>query len=172
MTVSLNERTCPVCGGQFILSVNSQVAVCENGGKTADVDAETLATVRKTYKSAVQKIHQNTSSGYSEAINQLQGIYFVKEARGQMEYCEKRFGELKDEQARREESKKQSDKNDSRIGYIFLILFLLVIALAIAGAAYIIYHLKTGDLSPTAIAVIASVAGVFTVSLIIGKIKA
>jgi uncharacterized protein YqhQ len=171
MTVSLNERTCPVCGGKFILSVNSQVAVCENCGKTAEVDAEALATVRKSYRSAEQKIHRNTAADYSEAINLLQGISFVKEAQEQTELCSKRLGEIKDEQERREESKKQSDKNDSIIGYIFLILFLLVVALAVAGAVYIIYHLKMGDLSPTAIAIIASAIGVFTVSLIIGKIK-
>lgn len=171
MSVTLNERTCPVCGGQYILSVNSQVAECENCGKTDEVDIDTLSAIRKTYRSAEQKIHRNTAADYSEAINLLQGISFVKEAREKADLCEKRLGELNDSRARQAEAKMQSDKNDSRIGFIFLILFLLVIALAVAGAVYIIYHLKMGDLSPTVSAIIICVVAVFAVSVIIGKLK-
>ena len=42
MSVTIYEHTCPNCGGEFILSVGSQYAQCENCGNTASVDADEL----------------------------------------------------------------------------------------------------------------------------------
>lgn len=169
--VTLDNHTCPNCGGDFILSVNSQYAQCENCGNTASVDTEELAKIRKIYRSAERQMHLNSAAGYNEAVNILQPISFVSEAREKLDYCDKRLSELKLAQSRKAEAKEQSDKKDTAIGIIFVVLLLLVVALAIAGAIYIIYHLRAGDLSPTAITVIISVVAVLAVLMIISKIK-
>ena len=169
--VTLDNRICEIGGGKMLFSVNSDHAECENCGHTADADPDSLAKVRKAYRNAESKMHLNTEDGYNEAISRFQALDFIKEAKGKAELCENRLSLLKEDKARREKSKEESDKTDTRIGILFLILFLLVLALAIAGLVYIIYHIKMGDLSPTATAVIIAVVAIFAVSVIIGKIK-
>lgn len=167
----MNFFKCPVCGGKLIISVNSEYARCENCGNTAEVDSGDLGEIRSVYESALRKIRLNSAAGYTDAINQLKTIPFVSEAGDKIAFCENRLAEIKEAEAKRAEIREQTDKNDTKTGIIILILFLLVIAFAIAGAIYIAVHLYRGDLSPKAVTAIVSVIVVFAVLTIIGKIK-
>lgn len=170
-TVRTNKNTCETCGGKLIVSVNSKEAACDNCGNIAEISAEDFSEIKKAYRSAEQKMHLNTVSGYKDAINILQAISFVTEAEEKTLLCEKKLAELKAAQQERDEAKKEKDKKDTLVGVIFFVFFLLLVVLLIAGAAYIIYHLKLGDLSPTAIKVIISVIAVLVILTVIGKLK-
>ncbi|MBQ9227475.1 MAG: hypothetical protein IJ168_01485 [Eubacterium sp.] len=164
-------QKCEMCGGTMAYSLNSEYAVCENCGNSVVADCKELDRIHRIYKNADLKMHMNSVEEYTDAINQLNTISFLKEAREKISYCESRLLELKEAEKKREEAKGQSDKNDGKIGIIILVLFLLLIGAAIAGAVYIIYHLKAGDLSPTATAIIISVVVMSAVLALIGKIK-
>ena len=162
---------CEICGGDLAVSLNSELAVCENCGNTAEVDSEELGKIRRIYREAEVKTYTQSVSAYQDAINLFQSISYVKEAREKIAACENRLSELKEAEENRAESNAKSDKSAGRIGIIILIMFTVVLALLISGIVYIVYHLKAGDLSPTATAIIISVIAVSFVALIISKIK-
>lgn len=162
---------CEICGGDLELSVNSEYSVCENCGNTAKADSVELERIRRIYKNAEQKTRLNSIDGYKSATDQLETIPFVTEAQDKIAFCEKRLIELKATEAKRNADKEQTEKNDSKIGIIILVLFLLMIALVVAGGIYVIYHIKCGDLLPTATEVIITAVAVTVIALIISKIK-
>ena len=171
MSVSLNERTCPVCGGQYVLSVNTDYAKCENCGKTEKTDTDTFSHIRRIYTEAEQKIHLNSAEGYTEAIELLQSIPFVSETEERIRFCEKRLTELKDTKTRQDESKEKTDKRNARIGIYILIVILLTVVLIVAGLVYVIYHFRAGDLSPVSTGIFIAVIIALFIMLVIGKIK-
>ncbi len=162
---------CDVCGGNLAYSLNSKFAVCENCGKTFEADFEELSKIQRLYRAAELKTYVNSADGYREAINQLQSISYVKEAREKIAEYESRLAEAEKAEGERANDKEKSDSSDGKIGVIIIVVLCVFVAFAIAGAAYIIYHLKAGDLSPTATAIIISVIAVLVVTLIISKIK-
>ncbi len=162
---------CKICGGKLHVSVNSEFAQCENCGNSAEIDSAELGRIREIYESANRKICLNSRAGYTDAINQLQTIPFVTEARDKIALCETRLAEIKETEAKRAEIQEQTDKNDAKTGIIIMVLILLVILLAAAGAVYIAVHLFRGDLSPKAVTAVICVIAVFAVIAIIGKIK-
>lgn len=165
------DSKCKTCGGKLSVSVNSGYAQCENCGNPAEIDPGELDRIRGIYESADRKIRLNSAAGYKDAINQLQTIPFVSEARDKIAFCETRLAEIKEAEAKRTEIQEQTDKNDTKTGIIIIVLIMLVILLVIAGAIYIAVHLYRGDLSPKAVTAIVSAIVVFAVLTIIGKIK-
>ena len=85
-------------------------------------------------KSAERKIRLRSVAGYTDAINQLQTIPFVSEARDKIAFCEARLAEIRESKAKQAEIHEQTDKNDTKTGIIIIIMIVLVILLAAAGA--------------------------------------
>ncbi|MBR1531027.1 MAG: hypothetical protein IJ643_03080 [Eubacterium sp.] len=167
----MSVSKCETCGGTMIYSINSEYAVCENCGNTAEADSNELARIRGVYKSAELKTCLNSIDGLKDAINQFQSISNTKEVPERIAYCENRLKEIKEKKENSTELKEQSDTKDKSIGIIVLIFVILIIAFAIAGAVYIIFHLIRGDLSTTATIIIVAVAIVSALLLIINNIK-
>ena len=72
---------CPICGGTLEISLLSGEAVCEACGNRARVDFDRTAEYRRIYHEAEKAACLNTAAGYAEAIELLESISFVKEAK-------------------------------------------------------------------------------------------
>nr|MCR4594281.1 hypothetical protein [Clostridiales bacterium] len=93
MGVTLNERTCPNCGGQYLISLDSDFAQCANCGHTDNVDPDFSIHIRRIITEAEQNIHSNSEEGYAEAIRLLRSVPFVPESEDRIVFCETRLDE-------------------------------------------------------------------------------
>lgn len=162
---------CKICGGKLNIIIGSDTAVCDSCGSFENIGPDDVKKYSDIYKSAQRTMRQNNISAYSDAINQLQGISFIDEAKDLSDICEKRIEEIRAKQKIQEQKKEESDRQNTKTGIILIVLTVLVLLLAAAGAVYIVIHFYRGDLSPRAVAVIISAVIIFALAAVVGKLK-
>lgn len=162
---------CNTCGGNLVLTIGSDTAFCSHCGQAAAVDPQDVKKYQDIYQSAETLMRTDSLSGYTDALTRLQSSSFIPQAKEKADLCEKRIKQLQtvhDEKTRRKES---DEGKDTRLGIVITIMIVLFLAALVVGVAYVVYQLYRGDLSQTEIIVIASVAVVFALLLIVGKIR-
>lgn len=162
---------CKTCGGDLVLTIGSDTAFCDHCGQAESVDPQDVKKLQDIYQSAETLMRTDSLSGYTDALTRLQSIFFIPQAREKAAFCEKRIKQLQkvhDEKTRRKES---DEGKDTRLGIVIAAIIVLFFAVLVASVVYVAYQLYKGDLSQTEIIVIASVAVVFVLLLIIGKIR-
>ena len=162
---------CKTCGGNLVLTIGSDTAFCDHCGQAEPGDPQDVKKYLDIYQSAETLMRTDSLSGYTDALTRLQSISFIPQAKEKAELCEKRIEQLQtvhNEKIRRKES---DDGKNARLGIVITIMIVLFLAAFVVGVVYVVVHLYKGDLSQTEIIVIASVAVVFVLLLIIGKIR-
>ncbi len=163
----MDPFTCPICGGKLNIRIGADKAECDSCGRLAEIDAADVARYREVYSSAERLMRQNTAAGYADAIRQLQTIAFIGEARDKIKECEQRLNELRVDRLLRQEANRLSDRRNTRLGIVLLILTVLLMAAALAGIVYLIVRWVQGTLSRgTVITIIAVVAAAIGVSVL------
>ena len=167
----MTKHKCSTCGGDLILTIGSDRAVCDHCGQAVAVDPQDVKTYQDLYQSAETLMRTDTLSGYEDALTRLQSIAFIPQAKEKAALCEKRMRELQRAQGERKLKKAQNTGSGTALGVVVAVVVVLFILAAIAGVVYAGYRLIRGELSQTEIIVFASVAAVLVLLLIIGKIK-
>lgn len=169
---SISKYKCKTCGGDLVLTIGSDRAVCDHCGLAAEVAEKDVKKYLNAFNSAEALMRTDTLAGYTNALPRLQAISFIPQAREKAEFCERRAQELRKEQAeRRQRTEAETGKKDSAIGIIILVLLAVFFLAAVGCAVYVIYRLVKGDLSQTEVIVLIAVAAVFAALLVLGKLK-
>ena len=168
----MKSYTCPICGGKLNIRIGADNAECDSCGRLHEIDAADVARYREVYSSAERAMRQNTAAGYADAIRQLQTIAFIGEARDKIKECEQRFNELRANQLQRQEANRLSDRRNTRLGIVLLILTLLLCAAALAGVVYLIVRWAQGTLSKGAVITILAVAAAAVIISVLGRLFA
>ncbi len=162
---------CNICGGDLILTIGSDRAVCDHCGQAAAVAPQDVKKYQDIYQTAETLMRTDTLSGYADAMQRLQVIAFIPQAKEQIAVCEQRIKALKQAKADIRRPREKEDKKSAKIGVILFVLLLVFLLAVVAGIGYAIYRLIHGNLSQTEVIVLASVAAAFLVVVIIGKIR-
>ena len=168
----MKSYTCPICGGKLNIRIGADNAECDSCGRLAEIDAADVARYREVYSSAERAMRQNTAAGYADAIRQLQTIAFIDEARDKIKECEQHLNELHANQLHRQEANRLSDRRNTRLGIVLLILTLLLCAAALAGVVYLIVRWAQGTLSKGAVITILAVAAAAVIISVLGRLFA
>jgi transcription initiation factor TFIIIB Brf1 subunit/transcription initiation factor TFIIB len=168
----MKSYTCPICGGKLNIRIGADKAECDSCGRLAEIDATDVAQYREVYHSAERAMRQNTAAGYADAIRQLQTIAFIDEARDKIKECEQRLNELRASRLQRQEANRFSDRRNTRLGIVLLILTLLLCAAALAGVVYLIVRWAQGTLSKGAVITILAVAAAAVIISVLGRLFA
>lgn len=165
----MTKHNCSTCGGDLILTIGSDRAVCDHCGQAVAVDPQDVKTYQDLYQSAETLMRTDTLSGYEDALTRLQSITFIPQAKEKAALCEKRIKELQQLQPDIDRRKNHNDKKDTKLGIVIAVFLVLLLAALAVGIAYVIYRLIKGDLTHTDVIIIGSVAAAFVVLLIVGK---
>ena len=87
----------------------------------------------------------------------LEAIAFIGEARDKIKECEQRLTELRADRLHRQETNRLSDRRNTRLGIVLLILTVLLCAAALAGIVYLVVRFVQGTLSKGAVLTILAV---------------
>ena len=153
----MTSFTCPICGGKLNIRIGADKAECDSCGKLHEIDAADVARYREIFTGAERAMRQNTAAGYADAIRQLQAVAFIDEARDKIKECEQRLNELHASRLQRQEANRLSDKRNTRLGIVLLILTVLLCAAALAGVVYLVVRFVQGTLSKGAVITILAV---------------
>jgi hypothetical protein len=168
----MKPYTCPICGGKLNIRIGADQAECDSCGRFQALDAADVARYREIFIGAERAMRQNTAAGYEDAIRQLQAIAFIDEARDKIKECEQRLNELRADRLHRQEANRLSDRRNTRLGIVLLILTLLLCAAALAGIVYLVVRFVQGTLSKGAMITILAVALAAIVVSVLGKLFA
>lgn len=150
----MDRFTCPICGGKLHIAIGADTAACEACGEYTKLDPNDVRSYRETYENAVRAMRQGNIAGYDESIRLFGSIAFIAEANEKRAECEKKRAALRERTARQAGDPK-AEKRDARLGVILLIVTLLLLAAAIAGAVWLIVQWANGAFSTTATVLIA-----------------
>ena len=168
----MEKYKCKTCGGDLIITIGSDRAVCDHCGQAAEIDAKDVKKYQNAYNNAEILMRTGTLAGCEEALTRLQAISFIPQAREKALYCEQRLEELrKAQEERRKRAGMDTGRKDSAIGIILLVLLAVFFLAAVGCAVYVVYRLIKGDLSQTEVIVLIAVAAVFAALLVLGKLK-
>lgn len=168
----MKSYTCPICGGKLNIRIGADNAECDSCGRLHEIDAADVAQYREVYHSAERAMRQNTAAGYEDAIRQLQTIAFIDEARDKIKECERHLNELRASRLQRQEANRLSDRRNTRLGIVLLILTVLLCAAALAGVVYLIVRWVQGTLSKGAVITILAVAAAAVIISVLGRLFA
>ena len=163
---------CPICGGKLNIRIGADNAECDSCGRLHEIDAADVARYREVYSSAERAMRQNTAASYVDAIRQLQTIAFIDEARDKIKECEQRLNELRASRFQRQEANRLSDRRNTRLGIVLLILTVLLCAAALAGIVYLIVRWVQGTLSKGTVITILCVAAAAVIVSVLGRLFA
>ena len=168
----MNPNTCPICGGKLNIRIGADKAECDSCGRLHEIDAADVARYREVYSSAERLMRQNTAAGYEDAIAKLQTIVFISEARDKIKECEQLLNELRANQLHRQEANRLSDRRNTRLGIVLLILTVLLCAAALAGVVYLVVRFVQGTLSKGTVITILAVVAVAIIVSVLGRLFA
>ena len=167
----MEQFKCPVCGGTLEISLLSSTAVCDSCGDRVQIGYDQTKEYRQLYHEAEKLACQNTAEGYTNAIELMSSIPFVKEAREKTESYRARLKDLREKQAARAESEKENSSREAWFGTALIVLVVLIVLAALAGAAVLVFRLVRGELSTQSTIVLAVVIAVLVIGAIVGKIR-
>ena len=81
------RHECKTCGGELIVKIGADAAVCDHCGKSVALDPQDVRRYRDTYQSAQRLMRTGTLAGYTAALTRLESISFIPEARAQADEC-------------------------------------------------------------------------------------
>ena len=162
---------CPICGGTLEISLLSSEAVCDSCGNRVRVGFDQTKEYRRVVHEAEKAACLNTVDGYADAIELLESIPFVKEAKTKTTDYQTRVKELQNKHQAREEAEQESTRRETGFGAALIVVVLLVVLAAAAGAVVIVVRLVQGRLSPQMTVVLGVVIAVLAVGAIVGKIR-
>ena len=167
----MNSFTCPVCGGKLNIRIGADFALCGSCGRPSDLDPGDVSKFAAIYRRAEFAMKKKTVEGYREAERELEAISFIEEAEELSKECEKQLSALQADKTRRQEFEKTSEKRNTALGVVLLVLALLFCAAAIAAIVYVVIRLANGSLPPWALWIAIGVAAAAVILFIIGKFK-
>lgn len=162
---------CPICGGQLKIVIGAETAECDSCGRMTALRPEDVQKYREIYLGAERAMRQSNVAGYREALEKLDSISFVEEARKKKAFCEQRLSKLEAMQRQRQVSVQKSDAKSAKLGIVLLIVALLFVAAAIAGVVYFVIAWRSGMLSRTTIVCAVAAAVIAAVLLLIGRLR-
>lgn len=162
---------CEICGGKLNIRIGAGHAECESCGNVSELDPKDTARFRAVFREAERLMLQNTVSGYEEAIQKLQSLPFIDEAREKEAVCKRRLELLRERQRQREEARKRDSAKDTRLGIVILIVSVLFAVAAVAGIACLIVLLIKGMLPPAVTAIVVAAIAAVGVLVILGRIR-
>ena len=162
---------CPVCGGKLHIKIGAGLAVCESCGGASEIDPAEIEKYRAICRTAERSMQKYTAAGYREALALLEPIGFVDEAEELRAECEERLNALQTGKRRQQEMEQASEKRNTALGVILLVLMLLFVLAALAGAVYLVIRLANGSLPPAALWITVGAAALAVVLIIINKLK-
>ena len=164
------QNECKICGGELIVKIGADSAVCDHCGKSVTLDPQAVRRYQETYRSAQRLMRTGTLDGYTAALTRLDSISFIPEARAQAETCKQQIDSLRRAKAEARHGSGGDGKNTA-IGVVIVVLTVLLLLLLLVGIGFAVYHLIKGDLSTTQMVVLAVAAAVLAALLLIGKLK-
>lgn len=163
--------TCPVCGGKLNIKIGTEYAICDSCGSLTKIDPAEAERFTKAYRSAERSMRLNSVEGYEAALRELDQISFIEEARKTRADCERRLRALQADMARRQMSGSASEQQNTSFAGVLLALTLVFCAAAFTGIAYLAFRLIQGPLSPTATALVITLAALAVVFAFLNKLK-
>ncbi len=174
MTTETNhteKHKCPVCGGDLVLTIGSDRAVCDHCGEARAVDPRDVKKYADVYNTAETLMRTGTRAGYEDALTRLQAISFIPQAREKAALCEQRLQTPASGLHRTAPTDGGEEKGSVALGVIIAVLTALFFAAAVFCTGWAIYKLSRGQLTPTQIVLLLAAAGLFAVMLLIGRSK-
>ena len=162
---------CPICGGKLNIKNRAEFAVCDSCENVIELDPSEVSRIRAVYQSVERLIRLDSASGYRKAIDELEEIAFISEARELSAECDRRLKALLSKQEERQAAEMASGKSNAVLGVILLAVTLLFCIAAVAGLVYLIVRIASGGLSQWASSVIIVVTVVATVLIVANKLK-
>lgn len=165
------DNKCKICGGNLVITIGSNMAVCDHCGQSEPVSEQDVKKYLDIYKRAEVLMRTGTLSGFCDASDILQSISFIPQAREKAEVCKTQIEKLKKVA---QEKKQQNDSENSKgtvIGIVIIVLILLLLSAALFGIGYLIFHLVKGDISQTGMTVLIVSAVVLVALTVIGKLN-
>lgn len=163
---------CGVCGGDLILTIGSDTAVCDHCGQARAIDPQDVKKYQDIYRIAETLMRTDTPSGYADALTRLQSISFIPQAREKAAFCEQRIEALRRSPRAGLQRKTEDGGHDTAVGVVVLVLLVVFFLGALACVGWLLYRLFRGELTQTQVIVTAVVAAVFVLLLIVGKLRA
>ena len=163
--------TCPVCGGKLNIKIGTQYAACDSCGNLTKIDPVEAERFARVFQSAQRSMRLNSVEGYEAALRELDTISFIEEARKTRADCEKRLRDLQADLQRRQASGPASESRNTSFAGALLALTLAFCAAAFTGIAYLAFRLIQGPLSPTATALVITLAALAVVFAFLNKLK-
>lgn len=163
--------TCPICGGKLNIKIGTEYAACDSCGSLTKINPEEAERLREIYRSAERSMRLNSVEGYEEALRQLDSISFIEEARKKATECENRMHDLQADLQRRQTPDSASESRNTSFAGVLLAITLVFCAAAFTGIVYLVLRLIRGTLSPTATALVITLAALAVVFAFLNKLK-
>lgn len=171
MSETMAIQKCDTCGGNLILKIGSDTAVCDHCGRSVAVDPQDVKKYQDIYRSAQSLMRTGTMEGCADALTRLRSIDFIPQANEAAEQCEKEMERLRAAKTEKKHLKVGDDGKNTAIGLVIIILTVLFLLAAAVGIGFVIWRLIKGELSQTEAIVAIAVAAVFVLLLLIGKLR-
>lgn len=163
--------SCPICGGELNIKIGTVYAACDSCGNLTKIYPAEAEWFTRAYGAARLSMGLNSVAGYEAALRELDTISFIEEARKTRADCEKRLRDLQADLQRRQASGPASESRNTSFAGALLALTLAFCAAAFTGIAYLAFRLIQGTLSPTAAALVITLAALAVVFAFLNKLK-
>lgn len=168
---SMDNYKCEICGGDLVLTIGAETAVCDHCGRSTAIDPADAKKYQRIYQSAERMTHTGSVSGYREAVKQMETIAFIPQAKEQIELYEKQIEALQRKKEQQAHTRAADEKSGTAVGVIVVIVVVLFLLAAVGLIGFEIYRLIKGEMTRTEMIVTIAVAAAAAVLLIVGKAR-
>lgn len=169
--VFMSLFVCETCGGNIIINRDSLIGVCDSCGKSIEVNEPNFSKYISSFNKAERMMKLNSLSSLQEAESLFNDLVFIEGAKENIKLCNQKISELNLKENDRKSQKAASDKNDSRIGLIAVILIILAFLAIVGGICIIGYKIYHNSLSPESVLIGLGLIVVAIALSIISKLK-
>lgn len=167
----MDKNKCMICGGDLVLTIGSETAVCDHCGQASAVDPQDVKKYLRIYQDAERLTHSGTVSGYKEAVTLMETIAFIPQAKEKIDLYENQIDALRLKKDRQEYRKAAGEKSNTAVGVVLTVFVVLFILAAVGLIGFEIYRFVKGEMSQKEMIVSIAVAAAAAVLLLIGKIR-
>ena len=170
-THTIPKHKCATCGGDLILTIGSDRAVCDHCGEAGAVDPQDVRKYENVYRAAETLMRTGTRTGYEDALTRLQTIRFIPQANEKAELCEKKLNDLQLRRTQTAAPDGGGEKSHMALGVTVTVIAALVFLAAVFCVGWAVYRFLKGQLTPAQIVALIAAIVVIAGVLIAGKAR-
>ena len=166
---TIQKHKCKICGGDLVLTIGSERAVCDHCGEAGAVDPQDVQKYETVYRTAETLMRTGTRAGYEDALTRLQSICFIPQAQEKAALCENKLKELQGRQSGNAAQNGGEEKTHMALGVTVTVLTALFFLAAVFCVGWTVYRSVKGQLTPVQIVALIVASAVFAGLLLAGK---